>query len=71
MDSYIRALEQSGLSVIEVISPCLMYFPNIGMIGEKIDRMQLFYNNAVIRHDESTGNLDLRIQKKIIVGEFG
>lgn len=71
MDSYIRALEQSGLSVIEVISPCLMYFPNIGMIGEKIDRMQLFYNDAVIRHDESTGNLDLRIQKKIIVGEFG
>jgi len=71
MNSITDALRQPGLSVIEVISPCLMYYPNIGRIGETIDRMGIYRDSSVIRNNEPTENLDIRSQQKIIVGEFG
>jgi len=48
-----------------------MYYPNIGRIGETIDRMGIYRDSSVIRNNESTENLDIRSQQKIIVGEFG
>ena len=70
MDSIKTAFLQQALSVIEVISPCLMYYPNIGQIGERIDRSELYRDYTVIRNDEPTDHLDLRTQEKIVIGEF-
>lgn len=70
MYSITDALENPGLSVIEVISPCLMYYATDGKIGEMIDRMRFFHNNTVIKHGEPTENLDIRLQDKIIMGRF-
>lgn len=70
MDSLVIGLKQPRLSVIEVISPCLMYFTNVGQKGGTVDRKEMFQDNLIIRNDESTSNLDLRDHEKIIVGEF-
>jgi 2-oxoglutarate ferredoxin oxidoreductase subunit beta len=70
MDSMIHALERPGLSVVEVISPCLLYFPSIGMMGETIDRICLLKNETVIGHHESIEDLNLKHGKKIVLGNF-
>ncbi len=56
--------------MIEVISPCLMYYASDGKIGEKVDRMNLYHTRSVIKNGEPTENLDIRSQDKIIVGKF-
>ncbi len=64
------ALSADGFSVIEVISPCLMYYMNTENAGETIDRMGIYEETSIIKHREPTENLDLRNQKEIIVGRF-
>ena len=69
-DSLINALQRPGYSVVEVISPCLLYYNNIGMIGRPIDRKKMYEEQSVIKNGEPTENLDLRAQEKIIIGDF-
>lgn len=64
------ALKKPGFSVIEVVSPCLIYYATEGKIGQTIDRMRYFHDNTVIKHWEPTENLDIRFQDKIIMGKF-
>ncbi len=64
------ALQKPGFSVIEVISPCLMYYAADGKAGEVFDRMKFFRDNTIIEHGEPTENLDIRENEKIIVGRF-
>lgn len=64
------ALSTDGFSVIEVISPCLMYYVNTETVSETIDRMGVFEDNSIIKHNEPTKNLDIRAQEEIIVGKF-
>jgi 2-oxoglutarate ferredoxin oxidoreductase subunit beta len=64
------ALSIDGFSVIEVISPCLLYYMNTENAGETIDRMSVYENNSIIKHNEPTENLDIRAQQEIIVGKF-
>lgn len=64
------ALKKPGFSLIEVISPCLIYYAASGKIGETIDRMRFFHDNTLIKHNEPTENLDIRKQDKLIVGKF-
>lgn len=64
------ALSTHGSSVIEVISPCLMYYVNTGNAGETIDRMGAYHKHSVTKHNEPTENLDLRLQPEIVVGKF-
>ncbi len=68
--SMLDALQKPGFSVVEVISPCLMYFATDGKIGKTIDRMKFFQDNTVIKHNEPTENLDIRNQDEIIIGNF-
>lgn len=70
MYSITDAFKKQGFCVIEVISPCLMYYASSGKIGETIDRMRFFHDNTVIKHGESTENLDIRLQDKLIMGKF-
>jgi len=70
LESLMHALRQRSYSVIEVISPCLLYHMNAGMNGQSIDRRKMYQDRSVISNNEPTENLDLRLQENIIVGEF-
>jgi len=70
MYSMIDTLSKRGFSVIEVISPCLMYYPDSKRIGDAAELMKFYDDNSVIKHDEPTEDLDIRVHDKIILGKF-
>lgn len=68
--SFLKALDKQGFSLIEVVSPCLMYHASCGNLGKSLDRMGLFLNNTQISHDEPTETVDLRNSPVIKIGTF-
>ena len=69
-NSMTEALNKKGFSVIEVISPCAMYYSRINKLGDGLDMMRHYHDNCEIRHGEDTRNLDIGFQSKIIMGKF-
>ncbi len=69
-ESIVEAFQRPGFSVVEVISPCSMYYSRINKLGEGIDMLRFYHDNAIIRHGEPTENLDIDYQKQIIIGRF-
>lgn len=65
-----EAFSISGLSVIEMLSPCLIFEGNSGRLLDTVERMEFFNENSVIDLQVPTERLDLRLQKKIIIGTF-
>ena len=69
-NSIVEAIQKPGFSVIEVISPCAQYYSRINRLGDGLDMMKFYHDNAVIKHNEPTENLDIDYQKEIIIGKF-
>jgi len=65
-----KALNKNGLSFIEIISPCLMYFASDGGLGKILDRMRYFLTKSVIKNGAPTENLDTRNDNELIIGNF-
>jgi 2-oxoglutarate ferredoxin oxidoreductase subunit beta len=68
--SIIDGLSRQGLSLIEVASPCLLFYPKTDRIGDATDRMRFFNDQTVIKQYEPTENLDLRSGNGIVLGKF-
>ncbi len=68
--SMIDTFFKQGFSVIEVISPCLMYYTDNKRIGDAVERMEFYDTSSVMKQDEPTENLDIRARNKIIIGKF-
>ena len=68
--SIVEAFNRPGFSVVEVISPCAMYYSRTNKLGDGLDMMKFYYENSTIKHGEPTDNLDIDYQKEIIVGKF-
>jgi 2-oxoglutarate ferredoxin oxidoreductase subunit beta len=68
--SIVDAFQKPGFSVVEVISPCAMYYSRINKLGDGLDMMKFYYENSVIKHGEPTDHLEIDYQKEIIVGKF-
>ena len=68
--SIVEAILKPGFSVVEVISPCAQYYSRINRLGDGLDMMKFYHDNAVIKHFEPTENLDIDYQKQIIMGKF-
>jgi 2-oxoglutarate ferredoxin oxidoreductase subunit beta len=69
-NSMTEALGKTGFSVVEVISPCAMYYSRINKLGDGLSMMKFYHDNAEIKHGEDTKNLDIGFQTKITVGKF-
>ena len=69
-NSMTEALNKKGFSVVEVISPCAMYYSRINKLGDGLQMMRFYHDNSEVRNGEETKNLDLAFQTKIIVGKF-
>jgi 2-oxoglutarate ferredoxin oxidoreductase subunit beta len=70
MHSIINSFSKKGFSVIEVISPCLMYYVGDDRIGDAVERMEFYDRHSVMKHGECTENLDIRADDKLIIGRF-
>jgi 2-oxoglutarate ferredoxin oxidoreductase subunit beta len=69
-NSITEALNKRGFSVIEVISPCAMYYSRINRLGDGLDMMKFYHDNCEVRNWEDTKNVEIGFQTKIIVGKF-
>lgn len=69
-NAFVEALNKKGLSVVEAISPCAQYYSRINRLGDGLDMMRYYHDNAEIRNGEDTKNLDIDFQGKIIIGKF-
>lgn len=61
---------QTGPSLLEVISPCLLFDVNGGRILDSVERMKFYNDFSEIRFWTPPGNLDLRRQKRVYLGVF-
>jgi len=68
--SIIDALSKRALSVIEVVSPCVVYYTFASKIGDAADQLRFYSDNSVMKQYEPTENLDLRSQSEVIIGKF-
>lgn len=68
--SIAEALQKTGFSVIEVISPCAMYYGRTNRLGDGLDLMRFYHDNVEIRHGEDTKNCNIGFQTKIVCGTF-
>jgi 2-oxoglutarate ferredoxin oxidoreductase subunit beta len=67
-DSIAEALNKSGFSVIEVLSPGPNFYTDIN--GIDTDLTNFFYENSVIKNGEEPKNVGIVPENKIVVGTF-
>ncbi|MDH4210622.1 MAG: thiamine pyrophosphate-dependent enzyme [candidate division WOR-3 bacterium] len=63
------ALRIKKLSVIEVISPCLMYYAKLHPVNTSLERAA-HLARSILNHGELVENLDVRRSDEIIMGIF-
>lgn len=68
--SMTKALQKSGFSAIEVMSPGTSYFAGISDSEEASQALQFYHAHSVIRNGEDTRNVEIDPQKEIVAGEF-
>jgi 2-oxoglutarate/2-oxoacid ferredoxin oxidoreductase subunit beta len=70
ISSFRSGLSERGVSFLEIVSPCLMYYAGTERQLETLDQMDQFLNNACINHQADWEELELRDLKKFYIGHF-
>jgi 2-oxoglutarate ferredoxin oxidoreductase subunit beta len=70
MQSMEEALSRKGFSFIEIVSPCTTLYLRRNRLGDGVDALQFYQENAVLKHGADTRTLDLDFQGKITIGKF-
>jgi 2-oxoglutarate ferredoxin oxidoreductase subunit beta len=65
-----EALAKPGLSVIEVITPCVTLYARRNRLGDGLNLLKYYYDKSVIEHGADTRTLDISYQGKLVVGKF-
>ena len=68
--AFTDTLQREGFSVIEVVSPCLIYDANTHRVGDQVERMKFYSDRAEMQQSRIFANLDLRSSKGIAIGTF-
>ncbi|HIE05187.1 MAG TPA: 2-oxoacid:ferredoxin oxidoreductase subunit beta [bacterium (Candidatus Stahlbacteria)] len=69
-NSVAEAMQKKGFRVIEIITPCVSYYARPNRLGQGIDVMKFYHDNAEIRHFEDVRNVAIKFQQKVICGKF-
>jgi 2-oxoglutarate ferredoxin oxidoreductase subunit beta len=65
-----EALQRKGFRFVEVIAPCPTLYSRLNKLGSGLDLVRFYHDNAEIRHDSDTRDLDIGFQDKIVCGRF-
>ncbi len=65
-----EALSRKGFSFIEIVSPCTTLYLRRNRLGDGVDALQFYQENAVLKHGADTREVDIDFQGKIIIGKF-
>lgn len=69
-ESMTWALEKSGFSTIEVLTPGTCYFPGIPESEKRKELLEFYFKNSETKNGEDTINVEITSENKIIVGKF-
>ncbi len=65
-----EALNRKGFSFIEVITPCVTLYARRNRLGDGLNLLKYYYDQAEIKHGADTRTVDIDYQGKLIVGKF-
>ena len=65
-----EALNRKGFSFIEVITPCVTLYARRNRLGDGLNLLKYYYDQAEIKHGADTRTTDIDYQGKLIVGKF-
>ncbi len=65
-----EALSRKGFSFIEVITPCVTLYARRNRLGDGLNLLKYYYEQAEIIHGADTRTVDIDYQGKLIVGKF-
>jgi 2-oxoglutarate ferredoxin oxidoreductase subunit beta len=65
-----EALQKRGFSFIEVITPCVTLYARRNRLGDGLNLLKYYYENAEIQHGADTRTLGISFQGRLIVGKF-
>jgi 2-oxoglutarate ferredoxin oxidoreductase subunit beta len=65
-----EALNHRGLSLIEVITPCVTLYARRNRLGDGLNLLKYYYDQSVIEHGADTRTLDISYQGKLVCGKF-
>jgi len=65
-----EALNHRGLSVIEVITPCVTLYARRNRLGDGLNLLKYYHDKSEIAHGADTRTLGIGYQDKLIVGKF-
>ena len=69
-DSISEALQKSGFSFVEVISPCPTSYARKNRLGTGLDQLKFYRENAIIKNGADTSTIDISFGSKITIGKF-
>jgi 2-oxoglutarate ferredoxin oxidoreductase subunit beta len=65
-----EALTRKGFRFVEVIAPCSTLYSRLNKLGSGLDLVRFYHDNAEIRPDADTRDLDIGFQDRIVCGRF-
>ena len=65
-----EALARKGFSFIEVITPCVTLYARRNRLGDGLNLLKYYHDNAEIKHGADTRTVDIDFQGKLIIGKF-
>lgn len=65
-----EALEHKGFSFIEVIAPCTTLYQRRNKLGDGLDALEYYKEDAEVAHGVDTRSVDIGFQGKMSVGKF-
>jgi 2-oxoglutarate ferredoxin oxidoreductase subunit beta len=65
-----EALSRKGFSFIEIITPCVTLYARRNRLGDGLNLLKYYYEQAEIIHGADTRTVDIDYQGKLIVGKF-
>jgi 2-oxoglutarate ferredoxin oxidoreductase subunit beta len=65
-----EALAKPGLSVVEVVTPCVTLYARRNRLGDGLNLLKYYYDKSIIEHGADTRTLDISYQGKLVCGKF-
>ncbi len=65
-----EALERKGFRFIEVVAPCPVLYLRLNKLGDGVQRMRYYHDEAEIRNGADPGDAAIDFQGKILCGVF-
>ena len=69
-NSMLEAMNHKGLSLVEVITPCVTLYARRNRLGDGLNLLKFYYQNSEVKHGADTRTLAIGFQEKITCGKF-